>query len=299
MNITDRSKEANRITIIGSIENLFLTIFKLFAGVIGNSSAMLADGIHSLSDFSTDFIVILSFIFSKKPEDKDHNYGHGKIETLSTAIISIILIYVGLMLMKTGSLKVYSILNGTNLSPPKSIAVWAAFLSIVIKEIMYRQTLYVAKKIDSSILKANAWHHRSDAFSSFGTFIGIGIAFLFGHKWIIFDPIASIIVSLFVIKVGLSILYTTVNELIEGALDEEETKKIENIISSCNEIINYHDLKTRRIGNSIAIEFHILVNRNYSFVKVHDITESIENNLKKAFSNQHLYISIHMEPSEK
>ncbi|MBZ4683452.1 MAG: hypothetical protein PWP46_1306 [Fusobacteriaceae bacterium] len=299
MTTVNRSKEANKITIIGSIENLFLTIFKLFAGVIGNSSAMLADAIHSLSDFSTDFIVILSFLFSKKPEDEDHNYGHGKIETLSTAIISIILIYVGIMLMKNGSLKVYSILNGAQISPPKSIAVWAAFLSIIIKEIMYRQTLYVANKIDSPILKANAWHHRSDAFSSLGTFIGIGVAFLFGHKWIIFDPIASIIVSLFIIKVGLSILYTTVNELIEGSLDEKEIKKIEDIISNCNDIINFHDLKTRRIGNSIAIEFHILVDRNYSFVKVHDITESIENNLKKAFTNQHLYISIHMEPTEE
>lgn len=290
-----RAAKAQKITVIGFIVNGFLTAFKIWAGVAGRSGAMIADGIHSLSDFITDIIVIVGFRFTKKPEDEKHNYGHGKIETVMTIIISLFLILVGFKLFKSGSVNIFSVLKGTTLPSPKIVALIAAIVSILTKEILYRYTVIVGKKINSSALIANAWHHRSDAFSSIGSAIGIGGAVLLGNKWTILDPVASVIVSIFIIKVGVEILFPAVNELLECSLSQTEIDEIKKIITSSNEIKEYHKLRSRKIGNKNAVEFHILVNKNMNVEAAHDIANDIEYKLKELLGIDSI-ITIHIEP---
>lgn len=291
----ERVRMANKITFIGSIQNLILTILKLFAGVFGKSGAMIADGIHSLSDFITDFIVIISFFFSKKPADENHNYGHGRIETLATVFISFALTYAGIMIFKSGAFKIFSIIKGAEIESPHWIAFWAAVISIIIKEILYRQTISVGKKINSQAIIANAWHHRADALSSIGAMIGIGGAIILGKKWIILDPLASVVVSIFIIKVGIEIFFTTINELLECSLDKEELEKIIKVLEEEDEIKDYHKIKTRKIGNQSAIEFHILLDKNLNLIEAHSIADRVEKKLHDIFGEK-AHISIHVEP---
>jgi cation diffusion facilitator family transporter len=293
-----RAIEAQKITIVGFIINGFLTAFKIWAGTVGKSGAMIADGIHSLSDFITDIIVIIGFRFTKKPEDEKHNYGHGKIETVMTIIISLFLILVGFKLFKSGAINIFLVLKGTTLPSPKIVALIAAIVSILTKEILYRYTVIVGKKINSSALIANAWHHRSDAFSSIGAAIGIGGAVLLGNKWTILDPVASVIVSIFIIKVGVEILFPAVNELLECSLSKTEIDEIKKIITSSNEIKEYHKLRSRKIGNKNAVEFHMLVDKKMNVEAAHDIANDIEYKLKELLGIGSI-ITIHIEPYMK
>ena len=191
----ERDKKVYRVTILGSVVNLLLLVFKFVAGVLGHSAAMIADAVHSLSDFVTDLIVIVFVKISSKPEDADHAYGHGKYETLASCIIGLALIVVGVMMGYNATVKIVDVVrNGTELASPGIIALAAAVLSIVLKEWMFHITRKVAREVDSPAVEANAWHHRSDALSSVGTAIGIGGAVLLGSKWAVLDPIAALVV---------------------------------------------------------------------------------------------------------
>lgn len=290
-----REKEIFRITWIGSIANFLLLIIKFLAGIIGHSAAMVADAVHSLSDFVTDIIVILFVRISEKPEDEGHDYGHGKYETLATAIIGIILFFVGVGILVNGTTSVIDTLNGKPLAPPSILALIVAGVSIITKEALYQYTVTKGKHLNSQALTANAWHHRSDAFSSIGTLAGIGGAICLGEKWRVLDPIAAIVVSLFIMKVSIKLLKPCVDELLERSLPAETENKILDIILSFSEVSSPHHLRTRRIGNNIAIEVHIRMDGNISLLDAHTLASKIEQRLKAEFGEK-THIGVHMEP---
>lgn len=297
MTQTNREREIFRVTWIGSIVNLLLLIFKFVAGIVGHSAAMVADAVHSLSDFVTDVIVILFVRISGKPQDEGHDYGHGKYETLATAIIGIILFFVGVGILYNGTTSVIDTLGGKTLVKPSIWALIVAAISILSKELLYRYTIYKGKHLNSQALTANAWHHRSDALSSIGTLIGIGGAICLGEQWRILDPIAAIVVSIFIMKVAMQLLKPCVDELLERSLPADTENKILEIIGSFPEVSAPHNLRTRRIGNHIAIEVHIRMAGEISLLEAHTIATNIERRLKDEFGNM-THIGIHMEPKK-
>ena len=298
MSTNTREKSIFRVTWIGSIVNFLLLVFKFIAGFLGHSSALVADAVHSLSDFATDIIVIVFVKISGKPEDDDHRYGHGKYETLATALIGVALFAVGIGLLVSGATKVADVIKGVVLPAPSMIALVAAAVSIVAKEILYRYTVRVGKNLNSQAVVANAWHHRSDAFSSIGTLIGIGGAILLGEKWRILDPLAAIVVSAFIIKVAADLLKPCVDELLERSLPAETEKRILDIIASFPEVSSPHHLRTRRIGNHIAIEVHLRMDGKTSLEDAHTVATNVERQLKSEFGPD-THIGIHMEPVKR
>ena len=291
-----RKKRIMRVTLWGSFANFALLVFKLIAGIVGQSSAMIADAIHSLSDFMTDIVVLLFVNISSKPKDDSHEYGHGKYETLATSLIGLVLVGVGFVLFWEGANKIYGFFFlSIPLDSPKTIALIAALLSIVVKEVLYQVTVWVGRKENSAVVVANAWHHRSDVLSSIGTAIGIGGAILLGENWRVLDPLAAVIVSLFIVKVALRLVVPAVNELLEKSLPKEMEKEILDIISESPEVRNPHNLRTRRIGNNIAIEAHIRVDGQISVTQAHNITREIERKLRDKFGEA-THIALHVEP---
>lgn len=296
--IDTRSKTAQHVTWVGFFVNLLLTIFKLLAGILGRSTAMIADGVHSLSDFVTDIIVIIFIRIAGKERDEDHLYGHGKYETFATLLISIALFVVGFGIFISGAMKIISTFNGETLESPTLLALIAALISIVSKELLFQYTRKIGNKIDSQAVIANAWHHRSDAFSSIGTSLGIAGAIFLGEKWRILDPIAGVVVSFFIIKVAIELGIPSVHELLEKALPKEINAEISIIILKNPEIKAFHNLKTRKIGNIYAVDVHIKLDNEVSFVHSHDIATDVEINLRKRFG-ENTITNIHTEPFRK
>ena len=290
-----RQKSIYKVTWIGSVVNFLLLTFKFIAGILGHSSALVADAVHSLSDFVTDIIVIVFVKISSKPEDDDHRYGHGKYETLATALIGVALFAVGVGLLVGGATTVADVIKGEVLPAPSIIALIAASVSIVSKEILYRYTVRVGKNLNSQSVVANAWHHRSDAFSSIGTLIGIGGAIFLGDKWHILDPIAAIVVSVFIIKVAVDLVKPAIDELLERSLPAETEERILDIIASFPEVSSPHHLRTRRIGNHIAIEVHLRMDGRTTLENAHAKATEVEKCLKEKFGPD-THIGIHMEP---
>ncbi len=291
------SKIARKVTWIGFLANVVLTVFKLIAGFLGRSSAMIADGVHSVSDFSTDLVVIGSLKLAAKPSDHNHRYGHGKIETLATVFVGIVLILVGGGILYSGGKKIYEYIQVGSIDRPGTIAFYAAILSIIIKEIIYWYTLKKGKQINSQVVIANAWHHRTDVYTSLGTLVGIGGAIFLGEKWTILDPLAAVIVSVFIFIVSFKILKGSVLELIETSLPKKTEQEIFDIAHETKGVYEPHNLKTRKIGNDIAIDLHIKVKKDLNMKQAHDITVNLEKKyLDKYGDNTH--ISIHTEPYE-
>ena len=296
LNEAKRCQEATRVTWVGFVVNAVLTGLKIAAGIQAKSAAMVADGVHSLSDFFTDIVVLVGFKLTEKPADDQHNYGHGKYETLATVIISMALIFVGFTIFTSGAKNIYAVIyQGKILGKPGILALVAAVISIIGKEWLYRYTRDVGVKINSSAVTANGWHHRSDAFSSIGTFIGIGGAIFLGDKWTILDPIASVIVSLFIFKVALQILGPAMNELLESSLGEGELAYIREVIMACPDVMSHHHLRTRRVGSRIAVEVHIILDQNITVRVAHDLVSDIESKLKAHFGDASI-ITTHVEP---
>ena len=285
----EREKEIKRITIIGAVANTILSIIKVLVGIFGKSAAMIADGIHSLSDLVSDAVVLIFTHISSKGKDKRHAFGHGKFETLATLIVSIILMIVAAILMSEGIQSILDVLNGKTIPAPGRIALWAAIVSIVIKELLYQATVKVGKNVNSPIVIANAWHHRSDALSSIGAFIGIAGAIFLGDKWTILDPIVSCGISIFIIVIAIKMALPCLEELLESSLPEEVEKEIIEITQSVIGVEDIHDLKTRRNGISFIIDAHVVVNPDISVVQSHDIATNVEKKLKqddfKGFDN--------------
>lgn len=293
-----REKEITRVTLVGSIVNLLLTAIKIVAGIVGKSSAMIADGIHSLSDLASDIVVLIFVPIAGKAKDKNHQYGHGKFETLATLVVSLILMVVAIRLVASSVQSILSVLSGNVLPKPGYIALVAAGISIISKEILYRYTAFVARKTNSSACEANAWHHRSDALSSIGSLLGIGGAVILGNKWTILDPIAAAIIGLAILFIALKMAKPPMEELMEKSLNEETEKRITDIILSTEGVRNMHNLKTRRNGQSKIIDCHIRVRRTISIVEAHDIASTVEKNLKQEFGDE-TQINVHIEPEKE
>lgn len=293
----DRQKEIYKVTLLGGAVNVVLLVFKFVAGILGHSAAMVADAIHSLSDFITDLIVLVFVYISGKPQDKTHDYGHGKYETLALIFIGLALLAVAVGIFTSGTQKIISWYNGEQLAAPGILALWAALISILLKELTYRYTIHKARQLDSTSMEANAWHHRSDAMSSIGTAVGIGGALLLGKRWTVLDPLASLVVGAFIVKVSFDLISKGMSELMEKSLPEDVEDEIMRIAASEPDVIEPHDLKTRRIGNRYAIELHILMDGNITLTKAHDHADSIEEQLKRKFG-ENTHVAIHMEPKE-
>ncbi|MEE1081247.1 MAG: cation diffusion facilitator family transporter [Bacteroidales bacterium] len=292
-----RDRRIYRITLTGSIVNILLLVFKFIAGILGNSTAMIADAIHSLSDFLTDIIVIVFVRLSSKPADHDHDYGHGKYETLATSVIGMALAVVAFMLGRDGIEKIIYAMQGNQLESPGIIAFWAAILSIVLKEWIFRATRKVAKEENSKALEANAWHHRSDALSSIGTAVGIGGAVMLGNNWAILDPIAAIVVCILIIVTAFKIIRQASGELLEESLPKDIEDRIEQIAYQDPLVSDIHKLHTRRIGNIIAIEMHLRMPSDVTLAESHIHANSIEKSLKQKFGNG-THIMLHIEPKK-
>ncbi len=294
-NASSRNKEIYRVTLWGCIVNIALAIAKIIAGLLGRSGAMVADAVHSLSDLASDIVVILFVKLASKPKDEDHHYGHGKYETLATTIIGLALAVVGFGILSDSAIRIHKVTQGQELDQPRLIALVVAAISILSKEILYRQTLKVGRKIDSPAVIANAWHHRSDALSSIGTLVGVGCAYFLGAEWRIADPIAAIAVAGLILKVAIDLVKVGIDELLERSLPEEDQQTILCIICQTPGVATPHNLRTRRIGNNIAIEVHIRVESSMSVGDSHLLTIEIEKNIRARYGEGSM-INIHVEP---
>ena len=294
----DREKQIFKVTLAGGAVNVVLLAFKFIAGILGHSAAMIADAVHSLSDFVTDLIVLIFVHISGKPQDKSHDYGHGKYETLALTIIGIALVIVAVGIFHNGTLRIAAWWRGDELQAPGMLALWAALVSIILKELTYRYTIRNARNLDSPALEANAWHHRSDALSSIGTAVGIGGAVLLGKRWAVLDPLASVVVGAFIVKVAVELIIQGMRDLLEHSLPDDIEDEIMQIAQSEPDVIEPHDLRTRRIGNLYAIELHILMNGDITLARAHDHADAIECRLKKRFG-ENTHVAIHMEPADQ
>lgn len=290
-----RTHTIYRVTLLGMFLNMVLFAFKLVAGIVGRSGAMVADAVHSASDFATDIVVLLFVRISAKPRDDDHDWGHGKYETLASLIIGVVLLAVGVELLVESAEKISAVVAGEVLPRPGIIAIIAAAVSIVAKEALYQYSMRVGRKLDSPSVIANSWHHRSDALSSIGALLGIGCAYFLGEKWRIADPIAAIVVAALIMKVAINLCRTAIAELLEKSLPAEVEEEILAIISATPNVHKPHNLRTRSIGSNIAIEVHIRVDGSMTVHASHEISRDIEQRLRNRFGQQ-TAVAIHIEP---
>ena len=291
----ERNKEIYQVTLVGGVVNVVLLVFKFVAGILGHSAAMVADAVHSLSDFVTDIIVLVFVHISGKPEDKSHDYGHGKYETLAMTIIGMALLVVAIGIVYSGLTKIMAWIGGEQLEAPGMLALWAALLSIVLKEAVYHYSMVKARLLHSQALKANAWHHRSDALSSIGTAVGIGGAILLGQRWTVLDPVASVIVGMFIVKVAIDLLRDGIGDLMEQSLPEEVENEMLQLVASLPGVVKPHDLRTRRIGNHYAIELHILMDGDISLHEAHEKASEVEDLLRHQYGDE-THVAVHVEP---
>ena len=293
----ERQRQIYKVTLVGGAVNVVLLVFKFVAGIVGHSAAMVADAVRSLSDFVTDIIVLVFVRISGKPKDKSHDYGHGKYETLAMTIIGMALLVVAIGIVYGGVMKIAAWLNGHQLEAPGTLALWAALLSVALKEAVYRYSMVEARRLKSQAVEANAWHHRSDALSSVGTAVGIGGAIFLGQRWTVLDPAASVVVGLFIVKVSIDLLRNGIGDLMEQSLPDEVEAEILQLAASVPGIAEPHDLRTRRIGNHYAIELHILMDGDIPLRVAHDRASEVED-LLRAHYGEETHVAVHVEPKQ-
>ncbi|MBO4690431.1 MAG: cation transporter [Paludibacteraceae bacterium] len=294
----DREREIAQVTLWGGVANALLVAGKFVAGIWGHSAAMVADAMHSLSDFLTDIVVIVFVRISAKPQDESHDYGHGKYETIAAFLIAVALFAAAIGIIVSGVKKMVAWWNGAEIAAPHQIALWMAFVSIIIKEALYQYTIRRGQALESPALKANAWHHRSDALSSIGSALGIGGAILLGNRWTVLDPLASVIVGAMLIKTSVDLLHGSINELTECSLPAEMEQEIADIVNQIDGVSDLHNLRTRRIGNRIAMDMHLRMDGNTSLNEAHEKSRLAEQRLRERFGDK-THVNIHMEPVKK
>ena len=291
----ERNREIYKVTLVGGAINVILLFFKFIAGILGHSAAMVADAVHSLSDFVTDLIVLVFIHISGKPQDKSHDYGHGKYETLAMTLIGAALFIVAIGIIYSGAVKISIWMNGEELKAPGMLALWAALISIILKEGVYHYSMVKARQLNSQAVEANAWHHRSDALSSIGTAVGIGGAIFLGQQWTVLDPIASVIVGAFIVKVAVSLLRNGIGDLMEQSLPDAVEEEILQLAATVPGVEEPHELCTRRIGNHYAIELHILMDGDISLNEAHEKASEVEDLLRERYGED-THIAVHVEP---
>lgn len=282
-----------QISFVGIIGNMILCSFKMFAGIIGNSGAMVSDAVHSLSDVFATFIAFLGVKMSKRGADKSHPYGHERLECIASLILGLILFITGIGIGKVGLQNIF-FGNNDQLIIPGAIALIAAVVSIVAKEAMYWYTRHYAKLLNSAAFMADAWHHRSDAFSSIGSLVGIGGAML---GFPVLDAVASVVICLFILKVAFDILLDAVKKMLDTSCGEAYETELSEYILKHNGIYGIDVLRTRMFGNKVFVDLEISVDANKTFREAHAIAESIHTNVEKDFPNTK-HIMIHVNPAE-
>ncbi len=293
-NFESKKQNIKKVTIVGMIVNVALSIMKLIIGFIGNSQALIADGIHSFSDLTTDFSIIFGVKFWLQPADRGHPYGHHKIELLVTIVIALVLMAIGFGIL----FKAIFSLNSRNIqNAPEFITFFIALISIISKEVLYRYTIKQSEKLKSTALKANAWHHRSDAISSVPVAVAIIVSSIF-PKLIFIDYIGAIIVSVFIIYPSFKMIKDAVSNLLDESVDKKTFDEISNIAQSIPNVINAHDIRTRKIGEAIFVDMHILVDKNITVKEGHDIAKAVKRTLLQQNLNI-LDVLIHIEPDER
>lgn len=288
-----KEKEIKNITVIGIVVNIFLSAIKLVVGCFGNSQALIADGVHSFSDLTTDLSILFGVKYWLAPADREHQYGHQKIELLITIFIAIMLAGVGIGIL----IRAIISLNSAHIETPSLLAFIVAILSIISKEWLYRYTVNEANKLKSSALKANAWHHRSDAISSFPVAIVIILATIF-PKLKFLDSVGAILVSVFIIYPAYKMFKEAVSNMLDESVDKNTLDEIERISLQTKDVKEVHDIRTRKIGETIFIDMHILVDGNISVQEGHNICEKVKLNLMKS-NEDILDVLIHLEPFNK
>ena len=295
MATNSRERSIRNVTLAGSAINVALVAFKLISGIVGCSAAMVADAVHSLSDLLTDAVVLLFVHISEKPQDADHDYGHGKYETMASSLIGIVLLVVGAGICYDGVARIATVAGGGHLETPGALALVAALVSIALKEWAYRFTARVGRRLGSQAVVANAWHHRSDALSSVGTAIGIGGAIALGSQWAVLDPIAAVIVSLLIIMQAVKQIRQSSDELLEKSLPDDIERHIKDIVLEERGASDIHHLCTRRIGSTVAIEMHVRMPGEMTLSESHAHATAIEKRLREAFGTR-THIVLHVEP---
>ncbi|KEJ00660.1 cation diffusion facilitator family transporter [Clostridium botulinum A2B7 92] len=287
----ERLKIGNKVSNITIIVNIILSFIKVLFGIIGHSAATIADGIHSLSDVLSTIAVIIGLKISSKPADKDHPYGHEKLEAVTSKLLATMLFLTALFIGYSG----IKVIINKDFSVPSKITIYVAILSIVTKEWMYRYTLKAAKKISSTALEADAWHHRSDSFSSIGTLIGIIGARL---KYPILDPIASLVICIFIIKVSIDIYKNSINQLVDHCADEKTINMITEQIKSIKEVERIDELKTRLHGSKLYVDVEIALDYSLSLKESHSIAEKVHDKIE-ASNNDIIHCMVHVNPYEE
>lgn len=284
---------ANRVSVITIIVNVILSVFKLLAGIIAHSGAMISDAVHSASDVFSTFVVMIGIRMSTKDSDKEHPYGHERLECVAAIVLAMILFMTGFGI-GAGAFK--NIISGeyTALQVPGMLALIAAIISIVVKEAMYWYTRYYAKKIDSGALMADAWHHRSDAFSSIGALVGIGGARM-GYP--IMDSIASLVIFFFIMKAAYDIFKDAMDKMVDHACDEEIERQLRNCVMEQEEVLGIDMLQTRIFGNKIYVDVEIQVNGDYTLREAHNIAEDVHERIEKKFPRVK-HIMVHVNPKD-
>ena len=287
----NNEKIAIKVSIISIILNCLLTLIKFISGVISKSSAMISDSVHSLSDVLSTFVVIIGVKISNKKADSDHPYGHERIECVSAIILSGMLFIIGALIGING---IKNVTNSSNLVMPGVLALIASIISIISKEAMYQYTIRVSKKINSAALKADAWHHRSDALSSIGSFIGI-LGSRLGFK--VFDPLASVIISLCIIKVSIDIFKDAIDKMVDKSCDKEVIDKVISVIEKNESVKNIDDIKTRQFGNKAYVDVEISVDENLLLKDAHKVAEEIHDSVENEI-NVVKHCMVHVNPYE-
>lgn len=291
----DIVKIIRKTTLVGFWINAALVIIKLFFGYWGKSDALVADGYHSVSDFVTDFIVLFFVGIAYKKADSDHPYGHGKYETIASVLIGIILLMVACGIGAEGISTIISYSKGTPLPKPSIWTIVVAIVSIFAKEYCYKYTIRYGKLYDSSALIANAWHHRSDAISSIATLIGVSASYFLGEHWRILDPIAAIVIAVFIGWSAFKLAKPSVAELLEAGLPLAEREEIMKIIGSVDGVKRVHNLRARRNGHSFIVDVNIHVDPDITVRTAHEIATGVEYRLRNAFG-PNMIIYVHIEP---
>ncbi len=294
MYATRQNREEKRCTLVGMTCDIGLSALKIASGILGRSSAILADGIHSISDTVTDVLVYAMVRLSGKGVDERYRYGRGKYETLAAFLISIILVVVAIGLMSDGLQDVWTALNGETLERPHNIALAVGIVAVIIKEGLYRYTRHKGNKTGSSALKAYAWHHRADALSTAATLLGVAGAMFLGERWRVLDPIAAIAVSVLILVLAYRMGRPAVEELLEVSLPPEEQDRIATVVTGTPGVKAFHNLRTRRNGNLRVVDIHVKVDGDMSVAKSHDITRDIEQRLNDELGE--VMTNIHVEP---
>lgn len=292
----DKSFEqiATHVSMVSIIGNLILSLFKFIAGIVANSGAMISDAVHSSSDVISSVIVIIGVRISAKESDREHPYGHERMECVASIIPSVILAVTGLFIAWEAILKISSG-NYNKLSVPGYLALIAAVVSIIAKEGMYQYTRVYAKRIDSLALMADAWHHRSDALSSIGALIGIGGAII-GFK--VLEPVASIVICVFILKAAYDIFLDSIDKMVDHSCDEDTEKEIYDEIMKVEGVIRIDMLQTRIFGSKIYVDVEIAADGNKKLIETHQIAENVHNNLEERFPKIK-HIMVHVNPAEQ